>query len=84
MNWEIHGVCKMCGWHQYAPFGSVFHLHVNCCPDCGNPRKGFYNEYDKWTTETMRWVSEAIWWKPSTWFKGKWVTQNNESNKIKK
>lgn len=81
VNWEIHGVCQICGWHQYAPFGDLFHLHVNCCPKCGNPRNGFNIDYNKWTTDTMAWVSSAVWWKPSTWLNGKWITNEKENKK---
>lgn len=84
-DWQTRAVCPSCGWHCYAPFGSIFHTHVECCPSCGE-HKTDYASYRLgrivWEVKTMRWVidsSNSVWWKPWTWCsQGRWETKSNE------
>lgn len=46
--WGVYGVCP-CGFKKTAPFGRKFHIHLNCCPDCGKDK-------DEWTIKKMRQV----------------------------
>ena len=32
------GVCP-CGFQAYAPFGSLFHIHREVCPECGTSKR---------------------------------------------
>lgn len=61
-DWERHVVCP-CGWHTYAPFSSVFHTHIECCPKCGESNKS------DWEVKTMRFVvaRSGVWWNPFSW-----------------
>lgn len=64
-GWHKRAVCK-CGWHTRAPFGDLFHIHTECCPECGNEKRS-----STWKVLTMRCVndmSRVVWYKPWTWF----------------
>ena len=66
MTWEMRAICK-CGWNCHAPFGDRFHIHRECCPECGA---------DKYTWEIQKARNVLVhdgfsWWKPLTWA-GKW------------
>ena len=68
--WLKRAVCP-CGWNTYAPFGDLFQVPYEVCPECGTSKehKGlWYN----WRVKTMRWVSTSVWWRPSTWGTGYW------------
>ena len=39
-KWHARAVCPKCDWSIYAPFRSIFHVQVSCCPECG------YEKYD--------------------------------------
>lgn len=36
-QWDTYAVCD-CGWKQRVAFGSLFHLHHEVCPSCGQPK----------------------------------------------
>lgn len=76
-SWHKRAVCPECGWHCEAPFGSLFHVHVECCPQCGTSKGRNSYGPDGWAIETMRWEvdrSGVVWWKPWTWFGvGRWA-----------
>ena len=66
-EWETRGLCK-CGWSRRAPFGKIFHIHVECCPSCGSAK-------NEWQTIRMRdelHGPEFVWWKLSTWGGNRW------------
>lgn len=63
-KWHNRAICPQCGWHTWCPFGMLFHLHVEVCPECGTKKSNL------WTVETMRYRtvwSPVVWWKPWTW-----------------
>ncbi len=45
-KWTTHAVCP-CGWHVEAPFGDVFHVFAEVCPECGTYKRN-------WTIKIMR------------------------------
>jgi hypothetical protein len=59
MGWTKYGVCP-CGYHREAPFGNLFHIHVEVCPKCGTDK-------DEWDVKTGKSVATGTWWKPWTW-----------------
>lgn len=64
-EWKVYGVCE-CGFKTIAPFASLFHIHMDVCPDCGNAK-------DNWILATGRYVKlPSKLFKPSTWSKWKW------------
>lgn len=75
-EWHMRAICPECGWHTYAPFGSLYHVHYECCPKCGN-KKGTYRHGNlggtvSWSIETMRLHvdrSNVVLWNPLTWMK---------------
>lgn len=64
-NWNVYGVCP-CGYKRIAPFGSLFHIFCEVCPRCGRDKD------EEWELRTMRFVSDARIWNPSTWGEGHW------------
>ena len=70
--WNAYGVCE-CGFKTRAPFADTFHIHIDVCPECGCPKY-------RWTIKTMRRVSYAQWWRPSTWGKGRWEEWSREED----
>jgi len=66
-DWDVYAICPGCGHHFRAPFGEIFHVHFACCPTCGEPKNRA-----TWRTQTMRWVSDSVLFKPSTWGTGHW------------
>jgi len=71
-EWRKRAVCK-CGWHSSLPFGDVFHLHVECCPDCGVDKHRMVVRTMRLTTD----YSGVVWWNPISWF-GKCRWENLE------
>lgn len=75
--WHKRAVCRECGWHTYAPFGSLFHA----LPTCGNPGYQMGDlttrvlNHDRWDIRTMRWVSQSRLLNPLTWGSGYWETR---------
>lgn len=69
--WENLCRCKSCNAvKDWAPFGSRHEnlfAHLRFCTDCG--------ESQGWYDDVCRWVSFAVWWKPSTWGTGVWITK---------
>lgn len=87
-DWQAHAVCPNCKWHMIAPFGSLFHCHIECCPNCGNP-KGIYQRGNlagniSWTIETMQFryypgEDDKTWWKKLTeGRRGNWISKERE------
>jgi hypothetical protein len=81
-DWHPRAICPECGWHAYAPFGSIFHVHVECCPSCGEHKtdcRSFRLGRVVWEVKTMRRVidtSGSVWWKPWTWCsQARWETR---------
>lgn len=79
---EFHprAICPRCGWHTYAPFGEVFHVHRSCCPSCSFRKYSFLEmirsinpDAQDWDILTMRWIPTWNFWHPSTWGSGYWV-----------
>lgn len=52
--WEIRAICP-CGWWTYAPFGSLFHVHLEVCPTCGRKKR-------EWSVRTARIVTSGPWY----------------------
>ncbi len=50
--WKVYGVCP-CGVYREAPFGSLFHIHLDVCPRCGKGKRS------TWKLETRRFVAGA-------------------------
>ena len=79
-KWHARAICPECGWHIYAPFRSVFHVHISCCPECGCEKydgyslSRLYRTVRGWEVKTMRWINTAKLMKPSTWRTGRWET----------
>jgi hypothetical protein len=72
-NWEVHAICKNCGWHEELSFADYFHMHYQCCPKCGQdtPRHG--NNLSNWMMKKVRWAffpSKIRWYDIRTWFSG--------------
>lgn len=69
--WQNLCRCKSCNSvKDWAPFGSRHENafpHLRFCADCG--------ESQGWYDDVCRWVSFAVWWKPSTWGTGVWVSK---------
>lgn len=66
-NYTLNVRCKDCGAvfrtnGHTSEFYNSFESYV--CRDCG--KHGFYDD-------VQRWVSDAVWWKPNTWFSGHWI-----------
>lgn len=76
-SWEIHAKCK-CGWHAYLAFGDFFYfdssIGVSCCPKCGadRPDGHHYDFSHNWERVRIKWISFCVWYKPWTWWAGKW------------
>lgn len=64
-GFDVRAVCPSCLSRFRAPFGSLFHIHFEVCPNCGTPKSDF-------DLRTERWVSKAKWWNPLTWNDGRW------------
>jgi len=77
-DWHKRAMCPHCGWHDEAPFGSVYHLMIDCCPKCGHETPGCVSrhnhmpEEDHWDIITMRWVYTSTWYNPWSWGDGHW------------
>lgn len=69
-EWDTYAICP-CGLHFRLPFGDVFHIHRRVCPRCGTHKRS-------WVVRVCRWVSEAVWWRPSTWGRGHWENKEAE------
>lgn len=63
-GYAVYGVCA-CGFRAVAPFGRLFFINHEHCPECAAPKR-------EWELIVSRWVSQSIWWKPSTWGAGYW------------
>jgi hypothetical protein len=63
-DWKHYGVCP-CGFMREAPFGMLFHIHLEVCPTCGSDKK-------TWRVKVMRWVATGQLLRPSTWGTGHW------------
>lgn len=76
--WHKRMICTSCGWNKYAPHGSLFHASnglSGVCPECGVmiQEHRLAPEWGKpFILKTSRWISESIWYKPSTWGTGHW------------
>ena len=66
-NWDTYGVCP-CGRHYKAHFGKLFFMHEKVCGDCGTGK-------EEWELRTDKWISTSVWWNPTTWGDGYWVTK---------
>lgn len=83
-EFEVRAFCPSCGFSCVAPFGDIFHVHREVCPNCGH-----YVHSPRWSTgggfeiQTVRWVNHPKfrWWNLFTWgFIGHW--EDNEGNEI--
>ena len=63
---EHRTLCKKCGWHTRAAFASLFHVHITCCPECGNDKPPWVNYSDNWEIIKMKSVFKAK--KPVKWY----------------
>lgn len=78
-EWHPRIKCPKCGWHTYAPFGNIFHVHFTCCPTCGTHKpsriyskikidgKDEYWEIVTMRKKILRFVPYKL-WNPFTWF----------------
>lgn len=66
-KWKLMAVCE-CGMKAWCPFGDLFHVHCDVCPECGAKKSTF-------RIKTMRWVFASKWWNPLTWNDGFWETK---------
>jgi len=62
---DKYAICPRCDAHYRAPFGSLFHLHFEACPKCGE-------EKSHWPVRTLQWVSTSKLFSPKTWGTGRW------------
>lgn len=72
-QWDTYAICPGCDAKHRAPFGDTFHIHFECCPSCGTPKRG-------WRVRIMRWVSTSELFRPSTWGTGRWETREDPSH----
>lgn len=67
-HYEPRAFCT-CGWSASAWRGKVFFVDEAVCPQCGNDKKSF-------EVKAARWVSNSIWYRPSTWGTGYWKVRD--------
>lgn len=53
-KWEVRAFCE-CGWWTRAPFGSLFHVHVECCPSCGADKHDMRLKTSRWDKGASAW-----------------------------
>lgn len=53
---NTYGVCP-CGWYANAPFGNLFHIHREVCPQCGTSKR-------HWREVVGRPVNDGSWLRP--------------------
>lgn len=62
-EWKKYGVCS-CGYKAIAPFGDLFHIHLDVCPNCGEDKY-------RWDVVTGKhtWIKNEHrkWFNPTTW-----------------
>lgn len=70
-GWQQVAICLNC--HEvvtdHVPFGMLFHVHMEICPNCGHPkdRPGSLGRFfTGWRVVTARKVSDG-WFKGSHW-----------------
>jgi len=64
--YQMRAFCEDCNWSirvDRREFASDFYDY---CPKCGSEKPHF-------TDRVVRWWSHTVWYKPTTWFTGKWV-----------
>ena len=67
-KWQHYAVCSDCGWKKYAPFASLFHANVKCCPECGK---------NSFSLKKMRLNNSKVkWFNPFTWNEHYWEEFN--------
>lgn len=66
--WYIYAKCPTCSSRYIAPFGNKVHIHREVCSECGTAKS-------EWDLATERWVSDVVWWNPTTWGTGHWETR---------
>jgi hypothetical protein len=78
-DWNTYAICPGCAHIFYAPFGSIFHLHFECCPHCGQWKTDDFSveRSKRWYVQRMRYVSDAKFLSPSTWASGHWEVRTN-------
>jgi len=64
-EFKSYAVCR-CGWRKEAWRGDLFFVSEtrSGCPQCGST--------SDFTLRRERLVSDAVWFKPSTWFASRW------------
>ena len=65
---------KCCAYHRYARCGACRH---DFCADAANLRAlaqvcPFCGERYRWETVIKRWISLSVWYKPWTWWTGRY------------
>ena len=68
-DFKTYFVC-LCGRHYTASFDDPFFIDPKTCGGCGRSTR------DNTVKQIKKWVSEAIWYNPSTWGKGYWDFPN--------
>lgn len=81
-GWDKYAICTGCGEKYRAPFGSLFHIHFEVCPNCGTPKEIRGQLFSGWPVRTMRYVSEARLFHPSTWSAGHWEERDGDEIKL--
>ena len=62
-GWHKYTVCVKCGYRATYGVSDIWNAFGDPCPDCG---------HSKWTEIVSKWHSDAVWYKPWTWWSGHW------------
>lgn len=70
--WINHRYCPHCGVEVGPVYFRDFHLvAARLCESCGYYGGG-------WLDVRVRWLSEAVWYKPWTWLRGEWEVHEED------
>lgn len=72
-DYKVYGVCPKCGYYVEAPFGKLFHIWADVCPNCGTPKS-------RWSLQTARLKCLPLkrkWWIFS-WTRCNWILEIKE------
>lgn len=81
--WQKYALCPRCSALYRAPFGSIFHIHFDVCPKCGQPKtewRDLTNGNPAWEIFTLRFIGTSRIFRPSTWGSGYW--QERRGNEV--
>lgn len=71
-RWDTYAVCTSCDAKYQVADGRLFFAPV-ACHHCGlRSNHSVFDRGPKWPVKTMRYVSTAKLFSPSTWGSGRW------------